>query len=109
MVVIGRYIHQPESAAACSSVNLYALEETVATTSLPAQRTRCKNLQTEQPERRNIAALKCIERQPKYKEKSSEPDEFDGEQTDVVAVSTPQEAWPLVTAHASKDNSLQKV
>ncbi len=62
-----------------------ALEETVATTSQPAQRTRCKNLQEEQPERRNIAALKCIERQPKYKKKSGEPDEFDGEQTDEVA------------------------
>ena len=48
-------------------------------------------------------------RRPKYKKKSGEPDEFDEEQADVVAVATPQEARPLVTAHASKDGALQEV
>ena len=89
--------------------HLQALEETVATTSQPAQATRCKGLREEQAERGYFAALERIERRPKYKKKSGEPDEFDEEQADVVAVATPQEARPLVTAHASKDGALQEV
>jgi hypothetical protein len=92
-----------------STLNLHALEETVATTSQPAQATRCKGLREEQAERGYFAALERIERRPKYKKKSGEPDEFDEEQADVVAVATPQEARPLVTAHASKDGALQEV
>ena len=92
-----------------STLNLHALEETAATTSQPAQATRCKGLREEQAERGYFAALERIERRPKYKKKSGEPDEFDEEQADVVAVATPQEARPLVTAHASKDGALQEV
>ncbi len=102
-------MQQPAGAAADSTLNLHALEETVATTSQPAQATRCKGLREEQAERGYFAALERIERRPKYKEKSGEPDEFDEEQADVVAVATPQEARPLVTAHASKDGALQEV
>ena len=53
--------------------------------------------------------MERIERRPKYKKNSGEPDEFDEEQADVVAVATPQEARPLVTAHASNDGALQEV
>ena len=102
-------MQQPAGAAADSTLNLHALEETVATTSQPAQATRCKGLREEQAERGYFAALERIERRPKYKKKSGEPDEFDEEQADVVAVATPQEARPLVTAHASKDGALQEV
>ena len=65
---------------------MQALEETVATTSQPAQATRCKGLREEQAERGYFAALERIERRPKYKKNSGEPDEFDEEQADVLAV-----------------------
>ena len=79
-------MQQPAGAAADSTLNLHALEETVATTSQPAQATRCKGLREEQAERGYFAALERIERRPKYKKNSGEPDEFDEEQADVVAV-----------------------
>ena len=70
IVVIGRHMQQPEGAAADSTLNLHAPEETVATTSQPTQATRCKGLREEQTERRNFAALERIERRPKDKKKS---------------------------------------
>ena len=68
--VIRRHMQQPEGAAADSTLNLHAPEETVATTSQPTQATRCKGLREEQTERRNFAALERIERRPKDKKKS---------------------------------------